>query len=77
MNLCKQNIGNRKEVKILICIMKEILTGKISRLSRKKRKREQGSIQRNQRIIKFKLLNLQTQQTILKNQDQYCKTAML
>lgn len=72
----KQNIGNRKEVKILICIMKEILTGKISRLSRKKRKREQGSIQRNQRIIKFKLLNLQTQQ-ILKNQDQYCKTAML
>lgn len=33
----KQNIGNRKEVKILICIMKEILTRKISRLSRKKK----------------------------------------
>lgn len=77
MNLRKQNTGNRKEVKILICIMKEILTGKISRLSRKKRKPKQGSIQRNQRIIKFKLLNLQTQQKILKNQDQYCKIAML
>lgn len=37
MNLCKQNTGNRKEVKILICILKEILAGKVSRMSRKKK----------------------------------------